>query len=202
MKKINCLFLALFLLLFISSESYSQQKDALQNSMALGNGNRNIYQPAEFELDSILIIAGQQISSFINDIPQENLNEYGFISKNDFKKISFGTPIAVYRLENSYIIFTSTWRVPIIVDNEYRSLLTIIKKNYEYQAVDFGAKVLAHEFSTKKTQNTIGLLRVYELQSDFVINEFSDDHLLFIPIRGEKGESYHIDDIINMLKNR
>ncbi|MCX6227270.1 MAG: hypothetical protein NTV01_21415, partial [Bacteroidia bacterium] len=95
------------------------------------------------EKESVLKTAEAQINMFIKDLPDEGLADYGFLNRKEFEKVSFGAPIPVYTLKDSTVVFTSTWRVPVVIDKEYRSLLTVIRENGIFKAVDFGATELA-----------------------------------------------------------
>ncbi len=190
MKKNAILYFAFIVAFAISTVVYSQQ---INRSPLVKDQNP--------ETDSILKVAKNQIHLFIDNIPETNIGDYGFNNKEEFKKITFDNPVKIYTLIDSGIVFTATWRVPVVVENEYRALLTIIKENNEYKAVDYGARLLAKEFFQQKTDETIGLLRVYELKSDFIIEKTTNEQLKFIPIQNGKGKSYNLVDIINMVKN-
>ena len=135
------------------------------------------------EKDSVIQTAKSQISLFIKDLPDGSLSDYGFLNREEFGKVDFGPPIPVYTLKDSVVVFTSTWRVPVVIGMEYRSLLTVIKENDTFRAVDFGAAELAKAYQTGKTPKTIGLLRVYEIKSDFLIERSVDGNQSFMPIK-------------------
>jgi hypothetical protein len=61
--------------------------------------------------------------------------------------------------------------------------------------------LLAKELSAKKTNQSCGLLRVYELRSDFLIEEFPGNQIKFVPVQGPKEKNYDLVDILNMIKN-
>ncbi len=130
----------------------------------------------------VLKTAENQINSFIKDIPDEGISDYGFRNKAEFKKIKFGDPIPVYTLKDSQVVFTSTWRVPVMIDNEYRSLLTVEKDNGSYKAVDFGAAELAKAYAANKTAATTGILRVYQTRTDYLIEESEKGSPMFIQL--------------------
>jgi len=188
MKKILMLILTLIIVINVNTIAFSYQnkRDVLfQNS----------------ETDSILRTAKNQIHLLIDNIPEANLNDYGFNNKAEFEKISFAPLIKIYTLKDTSIIFTNTWRVPVVVDNEYRSLLTIINEDGVYKAVNYGASILAKAFLAKKTNQTIGLLRVYELKSDFLMEVNTQNQLKFVPIENANSNLYDLTDIINLIKN-
>ena len=171
------------------------------NTIAFSQQSKSDVLFQNTEIDSILQTAKNQIHLLIDNIPEANLSDYGFNNKAEFEKITFAPPIKIYTLKDTKIIFTTTWRVPVIIDNEYRSLLTIIKEDGVYKAVDYGACVLAKDFLAKKTNQTIGLLRVYELKSDFLMEANTQNQLKFIPIQNTNSNLYELTDIINLIKN-
>jgi hypothetical protein len=179
------------IIIAISASAYSQQ-----------NKSDNLFKGYDQETDSVLKVAKSGIHSFIDNISDENLLDYGFNSKEEFAKIAFDKPIKIFNLKDNQLVFISTWRVPVMVDGEYRALLTIVKENNEYSAVDYGARVLAKELLLKKTDKTCGLLRVYELKKDFIIEELSQNQFKFFPLQASEEKQYDLDDIINMIKNK
>jgi len=132
------------------------------------------------ETDSVLKVANSQVINLIKDIPDDVLPDYGFRNRQEFGAIRFDEPIPVYTLKDSTVVFTETWRVPLCIGKEVRSLLTVIRVNGNYQAVDFGATGLAKTFMANKTPETIGLLRVYELRTDFIMEKSAGDKPHFI----------------------
>jgi hypothetical protein len=143
-------------------------------------------QTRKSEISNILKAAKAQIGSFIRDLPDEDLADYGFTNKQEFVKIQFDDPIPVYTLKDSTMVFTSTWRVPLVISKEIRSLLTVIRENGVYQAVDFGATELAQAYAANKTPKTIGMLRVYELRSDYLIEKPENGSQMLIQLEFNK----------------
>ena len=184
--KKNSILLGLVTIVFLYGCSQSKMNEEISNSI-----NK--------QTDAILSVSKEQLGNYINSIPEVNLNDYGFKNKEEFNRIRFDEPINVYFLEGSKIVFTNTWRVPLIIDGEYRSLLTVARNNDEYKVVDFGAIQLAQIIFKKKTTKTIGLLRVYELKTDFLMEEISIDDYSFIQINAE-GQELNLNDILNLIK--
>ena len=134
------------------------------------------------ETEAVLKTAKAQLNNFIKDLPDESLADYGFSGKQEFRKITFGEPIPIFTLNDTAVVFTSTWRVPIVIDKEYRSLLTVIQEEGVFRAVDFGACELAKAYAANKTPKTTGMLRVYEIRKDFLIEGSEKGSQAFIPI--------------------
>jgi len=188
------------LILFAAvSATFSQQNNKADINLQSTRVNNSFSSlNTDYNSESIINIAKNRIHSFIDNIPAENITDYGFKSKAEFDKITFGEPVKIYTLKDGNIEFTDTWRVPVVINNEYRSLLTVIKEKEELKAVDFGACVLAKAISEKKSDKTIGILRVYKIYSDFIIDE--DNKILsFIPVKAETREVHDLTYIINLL---
>lgn len=152
------------------------------------------------ETDSIITIAQKQIHNFISDIPQNQLPDYGFNDIDELNNIAFGQPILIYTIQNKQLIFTNTWRVPAMVKGSCRGLLTIIKNKDQYEAVDYGAKLLAQQFYMHEKHKPLGLLRIYEIQSDFVIVKNQDDQIRFYPINNPENKAYDFNEVINLMQ--
>jgi hypothetical protein len=123
------------------------------------------------EKEKVLSTAKAEVDNFIRLLPANNLADYGFSDAAELKQFTFADPIPVYTLEDSTIVFTYTWRVPLVINKEWRSLLTVINENGTFKAVDFGACELAKAYAATKTQKTIGMLRVYEIKQDFLMEK-------------------------------
>jgi len=159
MKK--SLFLSVVLLVF-TGPAFSQDQDTARQS--------------------VINIAERQLHAFIDPIPDNQVADYGFLTKSEYKKIKLGDPVPVYTLEDSVMVFTQTWRVPIVVDQEYRSFLTVAIIGNVMQATDFGAMELAREFGRRKTGRTIGMLRSYILHTDYLMEKGAGNELEFSPL--------------------
>ncbi|MFA6126181.1 MAG: hypothetical protein WC699_02655 [Bacteroidales bacterium] len=134
------------------------------------------------EREAILQTAVQGINVFIKDLPDGSLNDFGFLNKTEMRQFTFAAPIPVYTLKDTAMVFTGTWRVPIVIDKEYRSLLTVIREAGSFKAVDFGAVELAKAYQLNKTRETVGMLRVYQLRKDFLIERNATGKVLFLPV--------------------
>ncbi|MCX6283605.1 MAG: hypothetical protein NTW31_05150 [Bacteroidetes bacterium] len=203
MKKIALFLFISFAALATVPVAFSQDSQRAANDPLI-KSDANTFLPCSqaAETASILKAAKEQINSFIGDIPVNILPNYGFNNREEFKNVTFDAPFKVYTLKDSNIVFESSWRVPVVIDNEYRALLTVIQINGEYQVADFGARVLAGELFAKKSVQTCGLLRVYELRSDFLIEATAGNQLQFVPVQGPKDKRVVLRDILNMLKNK
>jgi len=139
---------------------------------------------------------------FLDEIPDELLVNYGIKDKAEIKKATIGNPIAVYTIEKDSLLFTRTWRIPLIIDSEYRALFTIFKNiDNEYKIVDFGAILLAKEFfNFSKENDFVAILRVYELRKDYFISKNIKGEYKLHPIPNPENTQYSLDDLIRIIK--
>jgi hypothetical protein len=150
----------------------------------------------------VMNAVASQMNNFLREIPDELLVNYGINNRKEIEQIVIGSPYEVYTLTDTIITFTKTFRVPILIHNEYRSLFTVyMNQNEEYEVVDFGAKVLAETLFSKKHLLSNKMLRVYELKTDFIIVVLPNNQLQFSPVRKERTELHNLDYIIRLIIN-
>jgi len=126
-----------------------------------------------------------ELPSWLNKIPGGNESNYGFSNRDEFSQAILGKPYQVFTLSDeffkgelrpgqSYLKATGEWRIPIMVNRENRVLVTIFKKNKHWKIVELGARGLSHELQEFEQYPELSgatflhLLRVYQLQSDFL----------------------------------
>jgi len=137
----------------------------------------------------------KDLMTWLQKIPAGQEDRYGFSSRGEFNSSHPGDPYAVYTLSEDFFTRKETanylkpageWRVPVVVDNQDRALLTVIQDGEAWTIVDLGASVLARELqesrqsgklqppgkSSMPGSKNLKILRVYQLHSDFV---FLDD---------------------------
>ncbi len=179
--------LTTFILFIFLSNSYSQTNLAI-----IGKSKLDI---TELKLQ---IKAG--LSNLTKDIPDQYIDRYGFKSQEEIEHAEIGEAIPVYSIKNNQLEFNSIWRIPIIVDGEFRALLTVEStKDKEYKIADFGARDLAKELQKKtKDYPLVGILRSYKLQSDFVIVSDSNKDLKFIPVKSEEIRLLQFEKVVEL----
>ncbi|MDA1009108.1 MAG: hypothetical protein O3C42_00980 [Bacteroidetes bacterium] len=178
----------------------------------IGFGQQNI----------ITKVAKKELNNYLQKIPVGQENMFGFNNREEFSQAEIGDPYEIYTLNTeffdakniisnkTYIVSTENWRVPIIVNNKYRVLLTISKVNNEWNVVEIGAKGLAEELDmfnkNHHTINELKILRVFQLKGDFIVTSeniiyplASACNGLFIDNRSNKG--YSIYEILTLIKN-
>ncbi|MDD5570355.1 MAG: hypothetical protein PHD97_04275 [Bacteroidales bacterium] len=168
--------------------------------------------------------ANEQIQNFLNKIPENNEATYGFTNRNEFSKVTFGKIYHEYALnkntQQNQLSATNNYRIPLIVDNEFRALITVFYDGSKFKLVDLGATVLAKDIENfEKNQNYIItdkfriFLRIYEPNSDFIStinNPEQINQCRFYPLLSARnilnetakntGAFYTIEQIISIIK--
>ena len=130
--------------------------------------------------------AGNQLKVWLNKIPGGSEQKYGFNNREEFPLATLGKPCQVFSLTGdffkeelrpgkNYLETTGEWRIPVMVNQENRAVLTLVKKKNKWKVVSLGARVLARELQELEKYPGLGqsenlrMLRVYQLQSDFLL---------------------------------
>lgn len=138
---------------------------------------------------------------YLKAIPINLLSLYGISDTLEIQKAEVGTPIPVYYIDHDTLQFSNTWRVPLIINDQFRSLFTVYFDRDAYLIVDFGAVVLAQDIQKYISSTPIvGLLRVFPLQRDYFISETKSKELLFDPIPVSKNQKIKLTEIIRNIK--
>ncbi len=138
---------------------------------------------------------------FFKAIPMDMLTYYNIGDTSEINKAVIGNPIPIYYLDHDTLKFSNTWRVPLIINNEYRALFTVLFSNEAYSIVDYGAAVLAEDIQ-KYTKETpiLGILRVFTLHKDYFIIKNDNNESLFEPIPVYKNQKLPLSEIVKMIK--
>ena len=151
--------------------------------------------PQTIDKSIISQLANEELHKYLNQIPLGQEQMFGFINREEFSKAEIGAPYEVYTLNSdffndeiisinkSYVITTNNWRVPVVVDNQNRALLTISKYNNNWAVVKLGATGLANELEMFEQNNSssseLKILRVFQITTDFILT--NDDKLYPLP---------------------
>jgi hypothetical protein len=127
------------------------------------------------------------LSSMLSSIPQGYELRYGFANREEFAIATIGAPYQMYTIHpdvmkdnvtitDDMITSAEEWRFPVICNGSIRALLTVAKVKSQWQAVDIGAATLASEIdilekslSLKTRDINRIILRLYQIQSDFIV---------------------------------
>jgi hypothetical protein len=139
---------------------------------------------ASIDKEEILRMVKKQLPSWLGKIPSGSEKNYGFQNREEFEKAIPGDLFPVYTFtkrffdinisaDSNYLKFTGQIRIPLIVDNEYRALITVSGKAGNWNIRDFGSVGLAGELQhnlslANGNESSIKILRIYQLNSDFL----------------------------------
>lgn len=166
------------------------------------------------EIFKVVQTAKKELPQILEKIPAGSEQSYGYESRNEFLSSKVGKPFRFFTIKNNQLTDTSPYSLPIIVDNQFRALATVEYINDTLHIVDFGSNVLAKEIQSVCNENKqlhfIGVLRVFELYSDFLMIAIKDQNQ-FIPLSSAKiflknngnkpiQKYYNATQIINFIK--
>lgn len=166
------------------------------------------------EIFKVVQTTKKELPQVLEKIPAGYEQSYGFESKDEFLNSKVGKPFRFFTIKNNQLTDTSPYTLPITVDNQFRALATVEYINDTLHIVDFGSNVLAKEIQTVCNENKqlrfTGILRVYEIYSDFLMVN-SKGQNQFIPLTSAKlflknninkpiQRYYNETQIINFLK--
>jgi hypothetical protein len=137
---------------------------------------------------------------FLKAIPIDMLPYYNISDTNEINKAVIENPIPVYYLDHDSLQFSNTWRVPLIINDEYRALFTVLFSNEAYSIVDFGAAVLAEDIQkyTKET-SIFGILRVFSIHKDYFIIKNEKNEQMFEPIPVYNNQKVTLSEILKLI---
>ncbi len=127
-------------------------------------------------------VAIEQLQKSLALIPVGNEEGFGFASRDEFSSATTGEVYRTISLTTEfyndaklgakdYILLQNEWRVPVVVNNENRLLLTVFGNDSSLNVVDIGAVGLSKELQSNsfgQTANEKYILRIYPLACDFV----------------------------------
>mgnify|MGYP001445409698 CR=1 FL=1 len=165
-------------------------------------------------------ISMKDLYHFLEDIPVGQEQMFGFNNRQEIYKSELGTPYEIFTLSDSffldekidvskkYVKSTGVWRIPIIIDDKYRSLVTVVMENNSWKIVSIGARGLAEELAEFERNQTslkhFNILRVFQIKGDFILTSSNivypltsaNNSLLF-----EDTGSNELNDVLIIIKN-
>jgi hypothetical protein len=139
----------------------------------------SIHSPVENN-NLVMKIATDNLSSMLAQIPQGSETRYGFASHSELTKAGIGQPYHVITFTDAfyttdqltnenYIQLQDEWRVPVTINGENRTLLTVAGKDSSFKVV---GTLLAKELQLKNSTVNNGdyfLLRIYPMAMDMIV---------------------------------
>lgn len=141
----------------------------------------NLLSQSEISDALIMNEATLRAATFLNLIPEGREADYGFNSRSDFSRIKIEKPYKTYYIsadDNQLTFALSDWRVPISVDGDYKTLLTVQNINGKAEVVDLGGNKLAQKIQEFEKLYTTGdnlrlMIRNTYLNQDYITVNFS-----------------------------
>jgi hypothetical protein len=127
--------------------------------------------------DTISKAANTGLQEYLNKIPLGKESDFGFENRKEFGLAKAGTPYELVTLskafmsdkvlnDENYFAATNEWIVPVMVNGEGKTLVTVAKMNGTWKVVDLGGIGLAHELTQFEREHSlpVGYGRILKLQ--------------------------------------
>lgn len=147
----------------------------------------------EITRDVVRRTALNDLPNILQRLPRQEIGNYGFRSPQELNQVSIGIPLEIFTVPpdalmaysgtsfGSLLRTTGEWYVPVLVQEEYRVLLTVTQVQNKWCVVGISAAGLAHElgafnqqlptlFDSAVTQQTEEpkFVRIFQAYSDFM----------------------------------
>lgn len=154
--------------------------------LALGNHPTvppSVNKAANRDLAEIVGAAAEGWQRFSRLVPWDDLAGYGFRSLDELAAVELGAPVEIHAFaherfvdstagDEALVTFTGHWRVPLLVQGEFRAFVTVTEQDGRLTAVEFGAAGLAGELEKYRrglaSDQQLVLVRYYLQSADFV----------------------------------
>ncbi len=132
-----------------------------------------------------------QVTICLTKIPIGSEKSFGFDSRNDFNNCKLGDPIKVITISDNKWLELNEWRVPVILNGNYKLFFTVQKNNDTFEIVDLGGSDLAQEIQTININSKPikYLIRLFKINIDFVSQEYAtnpEKELITVPLKSAK----------------
>ena len=139
-------------------------------------------------------VVKKDLSTFLEIIPAGFETQHGFNNRAEFAK---AIPGGIYTIvginENGKTIATDLFNIPVIVDNQYKAMITVSFTDGKYELETVGAAMLAAELQILEKQQPAAeeriMLNVYSKTAGFVAYKTIDKSIEtadFIPLTSAK----------------
>lgn len=157
------------------------KKALLFSFILLGSFFSQAQEGRRVDMESVKKEAKKGLNHYLNLIPVGQEAEYGFTSRADFERVEIGDPYQLILIEREgdavYLNETEFYRVPLKVDQKYVAVITVMKKEGGYEAIDFGAAGLARELEAfEKSKGSSAqkvLIRNTLIRQDYLTTDYA-----------------------------
>jgi hypothetical protein len=154
---------------------------------------------SDIDTNDIRLVATQQLATWLDKIPIGQEQHFGFADRDEFAAATIGTPVHTFyfadELEtkvNELLVPSFEWRVPVLVNNEYRALLTVAPVEGVLNIVDLGAAGLARELGTQTGHKNV-LLRSFKAKCDFLVADHNGKGIMLMPLQSARRNLRQLD---------
>jgi hypothetical protein len=176
----------------------------------------------------VMKAAEDQLAVYLAKIPQGHEKDYGFKNEDNMDNCKVGKPyrMLVFNIDfynaktldesANYLSIQNEWRVPVMINNEHRALLTVTGSPSNLTVTGLGAAVLAKDLQEKSLgasdTDTWYILRIFPLSADFLVVEHDNSIIeaQLIPLESAKDAIpalhklnkpfYNISEVQSMVK--
>jgi len=162
----------------------------------------------DFIPPEVLEAAETGLAEFIPQIPLQDIENYGFLSPDEYALTELGEPFKLYTIPpkgidalalspgvDNVLKETDHWLVPVMVQGERRVMITVVHSNGIWEAVGLSGAWLAYELDSVyfgleneiRVAGVIGdyrikFVRIFQAASDFLLIQ-ADGQEYFKPLR-------------------
>lgn len=152
-------------------------------------------------VEEVIKAAKAGLAERLEIIPKGEELLWGFNNRAEFALATIGRPYQMYTLnqkfysvsmlleKENYITPNGIWRVPVVVDGEYRTFLSVSEDNGVWRASGIGGAELAREIAIFEKSSIVKedtesgiLLRVFKISSDFIVFSSNNGVLKAYPV--------------------
>lgn len=151
--------------LLIGASSFAFASDDGSKQTLMNERNQQVYE-----------VAQKDLSAFLENIPAGFEKQHGFNSRAEFAKAKPGSIYHIYGVDiNGKVFTTDSYTIPVVVDNEYRAMITVSLVDGKYQVENVGAALLAQELQALEAEKQPAgnlekvMLNIYAKKSGLVV---------------------------------
>ena len=149
------IFLVVMIIIFTNNYLLADQDAISQASPRCEKARHLSSDPSE----ELIIAAKEGLGDFLNNIPLNDINRFGFANQEEIKEATLKGPYRIYTIKEEEILsfkessdllavieYSDLWYFPIIVGKDWRNMLHLKKVDRKWEAIDMGGTKLAADF--------------------------------------------------------
>jgi len=152
--------------------------------------------------NDLISYVGENYAKILEQIPLGKESLFGFENRDMFNMCEIGNPVRLLRIVNgSEIEITNEWRVPLLINNKYITLLRVVEVDQTYEIVDMGGRILAELIGnySNEDEKISFMLRDYRKNTDYISFEYQSlNDKNFYKIGHDSENLYKTTDAISL----